>query len=559
VNIEDRDLVTAAWIARHLGVSRAAVANWRKRYPDFPQPVAEGTLFSWSAVHQWLVETGKADQLAATGRTTTGTHLIGDDQQAAVLDRDLTTLVPPELLARVLASLLPRLEDNTMWDDEPPVILDPACRDSLVLRAVAERFADHVRLAGQAPTEIDATAVRATLTEYDIDVQVGEALRLDRFTPATAHAVICLPPPARQWPAAELAADPRWRYGLPEPTDPELAWVQHCLAHLQPRGVAVVATSPVTGVRPSGRHVRAALVRAGVLRDVIALPEGLTPAGEGSLYLWVLQRGSTGRDVRMIDLAPLADPADVPSSHAGWEQLFASDDPSVIRTVPHLELLDGDVPLTPSRYLRHHPGDSAQDLEAFTHRLRRLYARVGDVLLSPEPTPVTARRPEVTLAELERSRALTILPRDATPRKGDVLFRTMGRVPVVATGRPEDEGGVAQVIGVDLERLDPHFLATFVRADALAAPVTNTSAALTREDIRRCRVPRLTLAEQQRYGDEFRRLQELDELAGRLARVTQAVVAQTVHGLTTGALTPSTTKVRETTHPETDENGKMAK
>ena len=68
MNDKERDQVTAAWIARQAGVGRAAVANWRKRYPDFPQPVAGGAnnpMFSWVAVQRWLVDTGKADQLAA--------------------------------------------------------------------------------------------------------------------------------------------------------------------------------------------------------------------------------------------------------------------------------------------------------------------------------------------------------------------------------------------------------------------------------------------------------------------------------------------------------------
>src|SRR5690606_15435447 len=140
-----------------------------------------------------------------------------------------------------------------------------------LLLAVSERFGDHVQPAGQAPTDADARAVRQALPGGD--VRMGDALRADAFggIRGTARGVLCLPPAdARQGPAQDLAADPRWHYGLPDPGDPELAWVQHCVAHLRPRGVAVVVMPPVSSVRPSGRHVRAALVRAGVLRDVIA-------------------------------------------------------------------------------------------------------------------------------------------------------------------------------------------------------------------------------------------------------------------------------------------------
>ena len=93
-----------------------------------------------------------------------------------------------------------------------------------------------------------------------------------------------------QWPSEELTTDPRWEFGIPAPRDGELAWVQHCYAHLRPRGVAVVAVSPRTCVQPSGEHIRAALVRSGVLRDVIALPAGMSSLPETDVCLWVLQR-----------------------------------------------------------------------------------------------------------------------------------------------------------------------------------------------------------------------------------------------------------------------------
>jgi hypothetical protein len=37
--MDDDATVSAADIARLAGVGRAAVSNWRRRYPDFPPPV----------------------------------------------------------------------------------------------------------------------------------------------------------------------------------------------------------------------------------------------------------------------------------------------------------------------------------------------------------------------------------------------------------------------------------------------------------------------------------------------------------------------------------------
>lgn len=49
------------WLA---GVGRAAVSNWRKRYPDFPQPVGgspNSPTFGRGEVIGWLNATGKAE------------------------------------------------------------------------------------------------------------------------------------------------------------------------------------------------------------------------------------------------------------------------------------------------------------------------------------------------------------------------------------------------------------------------------------------------------------------------------------------------------------------
>src|SRR5258707_207075 len=62
---------------------------------------------------------------------------------------------------------------------------------------------------------------------------------------------------------------------------------------------------------------------------------------------------------------------------------------------------------------------------------------------------------------------------------------------------------------------------------------------LTGDDLRRCRVPRLPLAEQRRYGDVFRHLHELQGALSALAAVSANVIEQTIHGLTTGALSPA--------------------
>jgi transposase-like protein len=66
----EREEITAAAIAREAGVVRAAVSNWRRRYPEFPKPVGgspTSPTFDRAEVEAWLKATGKSDQLATAG------------------------------------------------------------------------------------------------------------------------------------------------------------------------------------------------------------------------------------------------------------------------------------------------------------------------------------------------------------------------------------------------------------------------------------------------------------------------------------------------------------
>jgi predicted DNA-binding transcriptional regulator AlpA len=592
-------VITAAAIARLVGVRRSAVANWRRRYPDFPKPVggsAASPTFDRGAVEEWLRKTGKADQLATAGRTETGTERIAGPE------RSVSDLRTGELLGRVMAALLPRgtasggltvddvegklaAGDGEPWmyqdpDDREdlwvllnesdflPVVVDPACGDGTALLAVADRFGDRVRLAGQ---ELDPGLARAALLRLSGDVSgtvyevhVGDSLLDDQLAPylGQAAAVVCEPPfDSPGWPETELTGDTRWEFGIPAPRDGELAWVQHAYAHLRPRGVAVVAVSRRTCVAPSGEDIRTALVQSGALRAVIELPPGMSTTGTTDVCLWRLRRPYGAPDtgpVRMIDLSGLGDPADVPREFAAWRRLLGDDDlvtgraperrdpadPTVSREVSRLELLGGRANLLPSRYVRR-PAEtgaaSAAELAAVTDRLTRLYARIGVGLPTFATAGQSTRPAHVSIAELERVGALTIKPRDDTPRRGDVLLQTQGRPPVVATGTPADDQGVAQVVEIDDNRLDAHFVAMFLRADAAALPMANTLGAVSREDLRRCRIPRMPLAEQNRYGAEFRRLLELESALRSLADISGKVIEQAIHGLTTGALAPDRT------------------
>lgn len=61
---DDPRLLSASDIAEFAGVGQSAVSNWRKRFPDFPQPAGTGPtggdLFDAAEVDEWLRSTGRS-------------------------------------------------------------------------------------------------------------------------------------------------------------------------------------------------------------------------------------------------------------------------------------------------------------------------------------------------------------------------------------------------------------------------------------------------------------------------------------------------------------------
>ncbi|MCK9894175.1 class I SAM-dependent DNA methyltransferase [Frankia sp. AgB32] len=587
VEFDGQEELTAAAIARRIGVGRAAVSNWRRRYDAFPSPVGgndTNPTFRWAAVADWLEHSGRAEQLAKAGRTETGTQALdgptgGWSTRDAFVEQAKRDVEAEQRLARVLVSLLPPTtaasaggDDLFATADDLPVVFDPACGDGTLLLAAADRFEQRVRLFGQDNDERLARSATLGLRGHPLagpyDVRLGDSLRGNRFTEllGRAAAVVCEPPFDRPgWPADELATDRRWEFGRPEPRDGELAWVQHCYAHLRPRGTAVIAVSPRACVSPSGQTIRQLMIGGGALRAVIALPAEMSTAA-GEACLWVLRRPRGDQDdepVVLVDFAA-ADMAAVPHQFGEWRQLFglaagaasggagrARPGPVPARAVTRARLLqDGEANILPSRYVTTEAQAGADDIARIAGQLEAIYARLGAGLPRYAAAHVRDDFAYVTLAELERAGAVTIRLRGTTPHAGDVLVWPRAPGVLAATGEERTGGMTTHVVELDRARLDPDFVAMFLRPEVEAVPIPRTIGVLGREDLRRCRIPRLSIAEQRHYGAEFRRLSDLRAALTTLARLSTTVIDQTLHGLTAGTLTPDRLAPTTPTHEE---------
>ncbi|GIH55598.1 SAM-dependent methyltransferase [Microbispora rosea subsp. aerata] len=462
-------------------------------------------------------------------------------------------------------------------------VLDPACgMGTLLLHAAGAR--DDVRVLGQDANETVAllAALRLLLRGRDARVVPGDALRHDAFPPdrpadglgdALVDAVVCDPPfNERAWGHEDLVGDTRWQYGMPPRGESELAWVQHCLAHVRPGGlVAVLMPCAAAGRRP-GRRIRANLLRAGALRAVFTL----APGGPD---LWLLRRPEPGeRRPGTILVADAGD--DLASVERAWQAHLADEPPPVGRTVRIIDILDDEVNVCPARHLS--PRVDTRGFPAARERFREAVAALADGV--PDLEVLTGGEAGwdaswATVAEMAKSGLLTIrhstlraLPAD-TPADVGTGGAAEGGVPVltaddIAAGtapsrrippapglvaaHPGDvvasavtarvvtvEGAVLgphlSLFRVEPTRVDAEFLAGFLR---YAAGGGRPHLGSSRVEARRARVPQLPLEVQRTYGAAFRRLLALEDGLREAVAAGEALARLGVEGLIDGRLRP---------------------
>ena len=454
--------ITAAEIARLAGVGRAAVSNWRKRHADFPAPVggtAASPEFDLIQVEQWLRAQGKLADQSTADRLWRRLAPASESPAAALAavgalllarqrgrrprrpsDPNLTSLLPD--LDTLTDELGPQGAFDELWqrfsapgpgrtfatpDDVADLIaglagvggtvLDPAAGSGALLRAAVR--AGCTTAYGQ---ELDEDLARLAglwlaLREVPGEVNVGDSLRADAFAGHTYDAVVCHPPfGATNWGDEELGHDPRWIVGTTPRTEPELAWVQHALAHVRTGGHAVLLMPPAVASRRAGRRIRAELLRRGALRAVIALPPGAAAPHGVPLHLWVLRRpvpdAPPPARTLLVDAADTDLAASGPQILATWQAFNADTDvqePGFARAVPVIELLDEEVDLTPARRQPAVAGKTAEQLVRTRERLAALVSDLPALMPQVTPAPPEPDGEFLTVAELARSGALHLI------------------------------------------------------------------------------------------------------------------------------------------------------
>ena len=202
--------------------------------------------------------------------------------------------------------------------------------------------------------------------------------------------------------------DSRWRFGVPPAGNANFAWIQHIVAKLGPRGSAgvVMANGSMSSLQSAERAIRAALVEAGLVSCVVALPAQLFRTTQIPACLWFLDRNPHDEvlfvDARgmgtMVDRTERVltdtDIAGIAGAYRSWRHGAHADVPGFCYSASLAEVRSHDHILTPGRYVgAAAPGTEDEPAADQVERLtKELFAQLEE----------SARLDQVVRAELGR-------------------------------------------------------------------------------------------------------------------------------------------------------------
>lgn len=471
----------------------------------------------------------------------------------------------------------------------PGPVHDPAVGSGRLLLAVGSQGEGRTALTGQDISRDACTQAnqRALVTGHNnVTVVWGDVFQDDPFERGSAQVVVMDPPYSHKYhDVARLHLDPRLPYGIPTMSRMDTAWLQLALWSLGSQGRAFVLQPAHSASRGGAdAKIRAAMLQAGTVEAVVALPGGLASQTQIPLNLWVLARSgeSGGRErVLLIDHSSTKD-IDIDAianALQGWREHRVVPGDLSAGAFTLAEILAAEADLTPQRWLA--STDEAPSLEAVRAHVESLHAAVAqtrqlDKLTDASLAAGTQTPRMVSVADLVKAETLTVLRakeqvrekdygsegspvvtaqwirgNDEEPRRihlgllerepvitepGDVLVQSAGEL----AARVDTEGGrVLLNMNVHLLRLQgdalkPQYLAEFLTTsrDQRRTP----GSALKGISLKDLMIPLLPVDEQERVLERVAEIRTVQHSAQTILEAAGTTRRELVEAITAGTI-----------------------
>lgn len=208
----------------------------------------------------------------------------------------------PHSIVRLMVSLLEPFNGT---------IYDPACgtggmfvQAKLSAEASGGSYSS-VRVVGQESNPMTWRLARLNLAlhgiPHDLGRTWGDTFSSDQHPDLRADYILTNPPFGKgtAWPRDSLLFDERWRFGIPPQNPANFAWLQHYVARLADRGVAItVMPNGTLTSRGAEGEIRTGMIRSDIVECVIALPGQLFYSTPISVCLWILNKDKGKRKGR---------------------------------------------------------------------------------------------------------------------------------------------------------------------------------------------------------------------------------------------------------------------
>jgi type I restriction enzyme M protein len=182
-------------------------------------------------------------------------------------------------------------------------VYDPCCGSGGMF-VQSEKFVEahggnitDISIYGQESNHTTWRLAKMNLAIRGIDCNLGpenaDSFRRDLHQDLKADFILANPPfNDSDWGGERLREDPRWKYGIPPPSNANFAWVQHFIHHLSPMGIAgfVLANGSMSSNQSGEGDIRKNIVEADLVDCMVTLPGQLFYSTPIPACLWFVSR-----------------------------------------------------------------------------------------------------------------------------------------------------------------------------------------------------------------------------------------------------------------------------